>query len=373
MRVLHVVTLVTPDGAFGGPVRVAVNHVRELRRRGHDAVVVAAASGFPGQLPDHVEDVPARLFPARRVAQLGFSGLVAPRMLAWLRRELRTADVVHIHLARDLITLPVALLAQHRGVRYVVQPHGMIDASSKKLATVLDAVGTRRALRQAQATFYLTPRERDDLCGLAGETLRLVELRNGTPEVPLVPPPAQPNVLFMARLQARKRPTTFVHMARLMLDARADATFSLVGPDEGELAAVLATIRASGYANRIRYEGVLPPEQTAARLDAASIMVLPSVDEPFPMAVLEALAHGRPVVVTDSCGLADRITGSGAGVVTDGSAQELADAARQLLARGHEASLSARLLATTAFGMTAAVDEWLRVSDPSQAEVPAGK
>src|SRR3954447_26921767 len=108
MRVLHMVTLVTPDGAFGGPVRVAVNHVRELRRRGHDAVLVAAATGFGGLLPDHVEDVPAQLFPARRVAPLGFSGLAAPEMLWWVRRELPRTDVVHVHLARDLITLPVA-------------------------------------------------------------------------------------------------------------------------------------------------------------------------------------------------------------------------------------------------------------------------
>src|SRR3954466_2136317 len=126
MRVLHVVTLVTPDGAFGGPVGVAVNHVRELRRRGHDAVLVAAATGFQGPLPDHVEDVPAHLFPARRVAPLGFSGLVAPGMLRWVRTQLPQTDVVHVHLARDLITLPVALLARRSGARYVVQPHGMV-------------------------------------------------------------------------------------------------------------------------------------------------------------------------------------------------------------------------------------------------------
>lgn len=76
MKLLPVVTLVTPDGVFGGPVRVAVDDVRELRRRGHDAVVVAAASGFDGSLPDHVEDVPARLFPARRG---GAAGVQRPR------------------------------------------------------------------------------------------------------------------------------------------------------------------------------------------------------------------------------------------------------------------------------------------------------
>lgn len=59
----------------------------------------------------------------------------------------------------------------------------------------------------ARAVFYLTPRERDDLREVAGAGLRPVELRNGTPEVPLQPAPDEPNVLFMARLHARKWPT----------------------------------------------------------------------------------------------------------------------------------------------------------------------
>lgn len=81
------------------------------------------------------------------MAPRAFSGLVVPGMLAWLRRELPTADVAHVHLARDLITLPVALLAHQLGVRYVVRPQGMVDASHKKLATVLDAAATRRAVQ----------------------------------------------------------------------------------------------------------------------------------------------------------------------------------------------------------------------------------
>ena len=46
MKVLHVVTLVTPDGAFGGPTRVAVNLCSALRGQRHDAVIAAGVSGF---------------------------------------------------------------------------------------------------------------------------------------------------------------------------------------------------------------------------------------------------------------------------------------------------------------------------------------
>ena len=49
VRVVHAVTLITPDGAFGGPVRVAVNQARELQTRGHDVEIVAACSGYAGR------------------------------------------------------------------------------------------------------------------------------------------------------------------------------------------------------------------------------------------------------------------------------------------------------------------------------------
>ena len=65
MRILHVVTLVSPDGAFGGPVRVAENLARELRRRGHDVTVAAAASGFADG------EAPTQLGASRRAASAG--------------------------------------------------------------------------------------------------------------------------------------------------------------------------------------------------------------------------------------------------------------------------------------------------------------
>ena len=49
-------------------------------------------------------------------------------------------------------------------------------------------------------------------------------------------------------------------------------------------------------------EGPLPPEETLARLARSDYFVLPSVDEPFGMAAVEAMSVGKPVIVTQSCG-----------------------------------------------------------------------
>ena len=48
----------------------------------------------------------------------------------------------------------------------------------------------------------------------------------------------------------------------------------------------------------------LTPDAIPARMAAADVYVLPSVREPHPMSVLEAMSVGLPVVVTNDCGLA---------------------------------------------------------------------
>jgi glycosyltransferase involved in cell wall biosynthesis len=138
-------------------------------------------------------------------------------------------------------------------------------------------------------------------------------------------------VLFCARLHRRKRPLHFVRTAERLLAEGVDASFVLVGPDEGEGAAVAAAVARTGDPDRLRWEGPLPPSRTLARMQRASLLVLPSVDEPYPMSVLEALSVGRPVVVTDSCGLAPAVRETGCGVVVDSSEPALLDAVRTLL------------------------------------------
>lgn len=329
MRIISVVTLVSPDGAYGGPTRVAVNQASALRQRGHQVVLAAAARGYD-QMPREMGGTPLRLFPARTlIPGTGFAGLSAPGLLPWLIGAMRGADVMHIHAARDLVTLPAAMLAHRTGTPYVLQTHGMIDESTRLSAGVLDAAVTRRVLQGARAVLYLTPRERADLLNVNGQELPLVQVPNGVPvEGFAQPPPGPPEVLFLARLQARKRPQLFVEMAQRLLPTHPDTRFTLVGPDEGEGSAVAAAI---GTNRSISWEGAIPPDATLERMRRAAVYVLPSVDEPFPMSVLEAMSLGRPVVITGSCGLAPLVAETGSGIVVDESLESLTEAVRSLL------------------------------------------
>ncbi len=363
MRILHVVTLVSPDSAYGGPVRVAENQCTALLRRGHDVQLVAGVRGYDS-VPDSVGLVPARLFPARTaIPRIGFAGLRAAGLLRWVRRHAGEFDVAHVHLARDFVTLPAALALLRAGTPVVAQPHGMIDASERLLAKPLDHFLTKPVLRAASSVFHLTPREFDDLAGVAGESIAFRELHNGVPEARHsndMTRAGDDEVLFLARLHPRKRPTTFVRMAASLIESGIDARFALVGPDEGEGAAVANLIEESSLQRRVRYEGPLPPAQSISRMARAKVYVLPSVDEPYPMSVLEAMSVGLPVVVTDTCGLAPLIAESECGiVVASDDVDSLSSAVRTILRTpglAREMGENARRIAAQRLDMSSVTD-----------------
>jgi glycosyltransferase involved in cell wall biosynthesis len=96
------------------------------------------------------------------------------------------------------------------------------------------------------------------------------------------------------------------------------------------------------------------------RLSSADLFVLPSVDEPYPMTILESLSAGVPVLCTTSCGLAGAIKDSDAGVVVGTSQAELERGLRSVLNdRDRLATLSqhARTTAAEVFSIQAVADE----------------
>ena len=336
MRILQIVALVSGTNAYGGPTTVAFNQCRALADAGHDVVLAATGSELGTPLPTERDGVRTALFPPHFVLPgAGFAGLTSPAMLSWVRRVAPSADVVHVHMARDLLTLPAAWLAQRAGTRTVVQTHGMIDPSENPLAGPLDAALTRRVLRDAHRIFHLTPREQREVAQVARGPVNLMELHNGMPVSPALRVPRDDDacrVLFLARLQERKRPLAFVAAARALAERFPRAVFTLVGPDEGQGDAVRHAIEDSGLGERLTWAGAVDSAGAARWMNDSDLYVLPSVNEPYPMSVLEAMSTGLPVVVTDTCGLAETVRRTGSGTVVDDSQQHLEAALAELLA-----------------------------------------
>ena len=183
MKILHVLTWVAPDNPFGGPVTVAVNTTEELRRRGHHVELVAARPPAKPGARQFQSASFTRLFTGVRLLPwAGFSGIVSPRLLFWIARNAHRFDIVHVHLCRDLVSLPSARIAEKRGTKVVLQTHGMVDGSTRRSAALIDFLLTRPVVRDCTAILVLTGDEAAAVSQAVDvPASRLVVVPNGVP------------------------------------------------------------------------------------------------------------------------------------------------------------------------------------------------
>lgn len=143
--------------------------------------------------------------------------------------------------------------------------------------------------------------------------------------------PAQPTVLFLANLQERKGIfvllEAFEQVARKLPRARL-----LIGGSGWDADEVRRRVAASVYRPRIEMLGNVARADVPATLGRCSVYCLPSFGEPYGMSALEAMAAGRPLVVTSTGGLGHLAQDGGALKVAPQDADALAAALIQLLA-----------------------------------------
>jgi len=333
MRILHVVPIVSENAAYGGPTRGTLRQAHELVRRGHE-VTVLALSPDVREMTSEVEDALTVIrFPLVRLPGHRFAGAFSARALRWLRESGARFDLVHLHSGRELFPLLAMRILRSQRMPYVLQTHGMLSPRTSPVHRVYDALLTRPAVRHAYAVLSLTPFETREL-----ETFvpadRIQRLVNGVEpilnESIAVDTPAL-RVIFVSRLHERKRPADLLAAVTRVRGTGVDVSVDFFGPDEGALTMLMEQIERTNAREYARYGGTLAYGDVRGVFTAYNVFVLPSVNEPFPNALLEAMASGLAVVCTDSCGLAPYIRDAGAGIVTVPGPEGIASALEQLV------------------------------------------
>ncbi len=228
-----------------------------------------------------------------------------------------TADLIHIHGLWSQHALSAAGAAQRHFKPYVVSAHGMLEPwalhNKKWKKRVYGALVERRNLRRAACLRALTRQEALDYRRYGIETPTAV-VPNGIdpPEAAASPEPflaqyphlrGRRLILFLGRVHYKKG-LDILCRAWAATPRRADDHLVIGGPDfEGTRARLEALISELGVAAEVSFTGLLAGGIKWSALAAAHAFVLPSYSEGFSMAVLEALAAGVPVVVSQACHL----------------------------------------------------------------------
>jgi glycosyltransferase involved in cell wall biosynthesis len=318
-RVLQITPYYPPH--LGGMERVAEALAGKLAERrevevfttalgGTPSVVQPSAVVQPSVVQPSVVDVSPRVhrFPAAEVAHTPVSW----RIFAALLRTPRGA-VWHLHCAHALIAEQVMVAARLRGQKYLLHFHLDVGASGplgrllpfyKKhfFARAARAAAVVIVLTESQAEFieraYRVPRDRIRVVpnGVAQRYFGAPRRSGG--DRPL-------QLLFVGRLEVQKNVARLIEALGLATE-KIELRVVGEGPLRGELEQ-----RASSLGVSVEFAGSLFDDDLLRAYEQADAFVMPSDHEGMPLAVLEAMASGLPVVATDVPGNRELVAGRG--------------------------------------------------------------
>jgi glycosyltransferase involved in cell wall biosynthesis len=241
----------------------------------------------------------------------------------WARRPLRRAlerldaawpiDVVHAHYA-----LPAGAAAlgfcQDREKPLVVSVHGG-DVLGPALAGPDARARVRGVLRRARlvlANSSWTLARCAELTG-SSERMRVVHLGARAPDHP---PPRRhdPTVATLAHVVPRKRHGDVLRALRLVRADVPGLRYVVVG-DGPHRPALERLAGELGVADRVEWTGHLAPAEALDVLSSCHLMALPSVDEAFGVAYVEAMACGLPAIGCRGEGGPEEIADLGGGLL----------------------------------------------------------
>lgn len=328
---------------FGGAERLFVDFCIALAESGEDVQAIClAGSDSASLLKDHDS------IKLATIKVLGSWDMFASGKIAALLKE-HGSQVVQAHLARGALLAGRA--CAQLGLPLVVTTHNYIDPKYYRHVSML-VPPTR-----AQADYYLgkgIPEERISLIRHFSPLEKAVNVRRGTDK----------HLRFVAvgRLVHKKGfhvlLESFARLAEKQGE-RISLDIGGAGPEEASLKQMIARL---GLQDRVRLVGWI--DDVAAFLQTGDVFVLPSLDEPFGIVVIEAMASGVAIVSTTSQGPSETLDQDTAWLSEVNDVESLAQAMQQASGSAeqrHQKALKAQEVFGARYSKEAIIPQFMKL------------
>jgi glycosyltransferase involved in cell wall biosynthesis len=298
MNILYVNIGFMPANTWGGPAKVVYQNGMELTRRGHHVTVCAS----------NLMNKKTRIGPGSFAVQ--------------------EADIVHVNGIRNMLSMQAIRFASRLAKPLVIQAHGTAQriVSSTHLKWVYDSIFMKRILNEADALIALQEKEVEQIVAAGGNPDSIHIVPNGIDSSNCGGqsygerfrmfygiPANRRIILFLGRINLKKGVDLLVEaFARIPVDERRTFQLVIAGPDDGHLHEVQSLIARHQLEDQVLYTGFLAGGAVWDALASADLFVLPCRTDTFPMALLEACCSGTPILVTNTCEIADILSGKAA-------------------------------------------------------------
>jgi len=294
----HVLQIVG-NAIVGGMENYVVRLVERLPRERYGISVLAP---FESPFTDRLREFGADVFITQVTDEPSWQSI----QLASALIQSRAVDVIQSHLPNAHVLAALAGRLTGRPVLATVHGRAMttLDIEVQRLAGTHLAVVCRQSFFQALGVgidprlVHFVPN------GVDVERFRPQHSRSGALRTRFAIDAEAPLVGFVGRLSAEKGPDLFLRAALSIRAQRPDAHFVLVG--EGAMLKQLQVFASRfGIADAVHFAG--SQDDMPAVFNELDVVVSSSLSEAMPLAVMEAMASGVPVVACKVGGIPDLV------------------------------------------------------------------
>ncbi|MGF1627663.1 MAG: glycosyltransferase [Alphaproteobacteria bacterium] len=332
MKILHVISSLARE--LGGPSLACVGMAESVAALGHDVRICTTSWDGAGRTVDAPRGRPVQ---RNGVTYFYYDMLrphmrgLAPGMIRALPKLIADVDVVHLHSLYLPHSWATGDIARRRGVPYIVRPHGTLDPfiyRRRRLRKwIVETIFQDRVNRNA-AAFHFTTQEEMELASpyVSGRPGFVAPIGVDLDRFKALPPrgllrerhPALGDrgiVLFYGRLNFKKGLEILIPAFAEAVRRGEDLALVIAGPDHGMEAKAREWVVEHAIADRCVFTGMLEGEDALAALSGADLFVLPSFSENFGISVVEAMACGLPVLISDRVNIWREVKADGGGLV----------------------------------------------------------
>lgn len=249
-----------------------------------------------------------------------------------LKERIPGVDIVHIHSMYMFHTAAAARYCARFRIPFVLMPHGCLDPyiynRHRLRKRFVEVLFQDRITRNASAIHYVTEEEKNLAEQYTGGTPGFV-VPIGLDADDYVERPSSGSlfcrfpelrgkkiVLYLGRINFKKGLDLLAKAFGSVAREHNDVHLLIAGPDDdGYGEKVTAWLEGEGVLARTTFTGMLHGEEKLEAFHRSSVFVLPSSSENFGISVLEAMACGLPVIVSDKVNLWPTIVDAKAGEV----------------------------------------------------------
>jgi glycosyltransferase involved in cell wall biosynthesis len=314
MRILHVTPSYKPAFRYGGPTFSVSCLAEQQAKAGAEVWVFTTTANGEEELPVsrgvpiEVEGVQVVYFSR----WTGDHGHFCPALWWAVWRQGRDFDVVHVHSWWNWVAFGAVLIGRLRGLRMVFSPHGMLSPYTLRhsLKRWFQRILGRWLL--ARALWHATSRLEERELQVHKPPNPTICVPNITPfpdttAIQAPAPRAALRLLYLSRFDPKKG-LDFLLNVLAEIKGGCPWQLTVVGDASNPFGREMRKLAERlGLKDRVVWHGWASGEEKWNLLAWSDLLLLPSQNENFAIVVLEALAVGTAVLVSDRVGLCDYV------------------------------------------------------------------